>query len=67
MYKIVTSKLFNTTCIFRLSDEAYIPMDEANTDYQEYLKWLAEGNLPSPEDIVELSQASVEPSPVDGE
>ncbi len=22
----------------------YIPFNEANTDYQEYLKWVAEGN-----------------------
>jgi len=27
-----------------------IPFDEANTDYQAYLKWLEEGNAPTPAD-----------------
>ena len=29
-----------TDQILRKADNAVIPFDEANTDYQEYLKWL---------------------------
>lgn len=39
-----------TNCIKRLADNAFIPFDPANTDYQEYLKWLEEGNEPLPAD-----------------
>ena len=37
-------------CIKRLSDNAFIPFDPANSDYAEYLEWLAEGNEPLPVD-----------------
>jgi hypothetical protein len=34
--------------ILRVLDNANIPFDPANTDYQQYLKWVAEGNEPLP-------------------
>jgi hypothetical protein len=40
-------------CIKRLADNAFIPFDPANTDYQAYLEWLAEGNEPLPADTPE--------------
>ena len=36
--------------IQRLSDNAFIPFDPANTDYQAFLLWKSEGNEPLPAD-----------------
>ena len=42
MYKIIINPLTKTiSCILRLSDNAFIPLDPANTDYQQYLEWIA--------------------------
>jgi hypothetical protein len=48
MYKLVKNQATGQMLdqVLRLSDNANIPFDPANTDYQEYLKWLAEGNTP---------------------
>lgn len=54
MYKLLPNTIFGVAdCIKRLSDNAFIPFDPANTDYQEYLKWLSEGNTPEPAEASE--------------
>lgn len=45
MYKILTDSL-----VSRTSDGACIPCDESNSDYREYLAWVALGNTPQPID-----------------
>jgi hypothetical protein len=49
MYKLINTPI-GTQVVQRTTDGASIPADPANTDYQAYLKWLAEGNTPLPAD-----------------
>lgn len=49
MYKILNNKKGDFCGVLR-SDGTSIPNNENNRDYQEYLKWLAEGNIPEPAD-----------------
>ena len=48
MYKLSRSQRTGemNNGVIRTADNAFIPFDPANTDYQEYLKWIAEGNVP---------------------
>jgi hypothetical protein len=50
MYKLSPIMLGQTesSSVIRTTDGACIPFDPANTDYQAYLKWVAEGNTPLP-------------------
>ena len=46
---------FSPNVVQRLFDNAFIPFDPANTDYQAYLRWLEAGNTPLPADEPETN------------
>jgi hypothetical protein len=56
MYKlppkfITASGVQEPNCVQRINDGAFIPFDPANTDYQAYLAWIEQGNVPEPAEI----------------
>ena len=54
MYKQIKNQITNKLAngILRTADNAFIPFDPDNTDYQAYLAWVEEGNTPQPADEV---------------
>ena len=50
MYKLHKNIAGEIDVVIRITDNAFIPTNSDNTDYQAYLKWVAEGNTPLPAD-----------------
>ena len=50
MYKLQKNFQNEVVAVTIVGQNISIPFDPANTDYQEYLNWLAEGNEPEPAD-----------------
>lgn len=50
MYKLFKNCFGDTNSVIRLSDNASIPFDNDNTDYQAFLLWKSQGNEPLPAD-----------------
>ena len=58
-YKLIKDSITNEINTIKLSNSdgtnSFIPFDEENNDYQEYLAWVAEGNTPEAADEDKLT------------
>lgn len=50
MYKLQKNSSGDVCAVTIIGQLISIPFDPANTDYQKYLAWVAEGNTPEPAD-----------------
>jgi hypothetical protein len=62
MYKQCKQNEFGMVpqAVLRIADNAFIPFDPDNTDYQAYLKWVEAGNTP------QAADAATEPADEQG-
>jgi hypothetical protein len=51
-YKLYKNRHNKIAGVYVIGENKSIPADPDNTDYQEYLEWVAEGNTPEPADEV---------------
>jgi len=49
-YKLQKGSFGDVVAVTIIGQNISIPLDPDNTDYQQYLAWLAEGNTPEPAD-----------------
>jgi len=54
-YKLIKNIDGSVVAVFRQADNTSIPFDPDNVDFQEYQKWISEGNQPLPPDEPTLS------------
>ena len=62
MYQLLKDRVTNEieNIVKRTADNAFIPFDLNNTDYQEYLAWLEEGNTPEEAENMTTVNAAID-------